>query len=81
MHAAIPQVGCINWDFTINEEGIPVLIEGNMLGGGIWVIEMVHGCGPFGQHTTDVLKWIRLCKNTPIESRKKYAYGFMGDGD
>ena len=27
MHYAIPQIGVINWDFTLNEEGEPVLIE------------------------------------------------------
>ena len=29
MHTAIPQLGVVNWDFTIDEEGNPVLIEAN----------------------------------------------------
>ncbi len=77
MHRAIPQVGCINWDFTIDEAGNPVLIEGNMRWGSVWLIEMAHGCGAFGQRTPEVLEWIRLCKNTPPHKRANYAYGQM----
>lgn len=81
MHRSIPQVGCINWDFTIDEYGNPLLIEGNMHYGSIWLIEMAHGCGAFGQNTPDVLKWIRLCKKLPPKERINYAYGFMEDAN
>lgn len=81
MHCAIPQVGCINWDFTIDEAGNPVLIEGNMRSGSVWLIEMAHGCGAFGDKTPDVLRWIRLCKKTPAWQRGKYAYGSMSDSE
>lgn len=77
MHRAIPQIGCINWDFTIDETGNPLLIEGNMRGGGIWVVEMAHGCGPFGQRTPEVLRWLRHCKRLSPVEREKYAYGNM----
>lgn len=79
MHQAIPQVGCINWDFTINEQGIPVLIEGNMRGGSIWLIEMAHGCGAFGKNTPEVLRWLRLCKKVSPAERDNFAYGFMDE--
>lgn len=77
MHQAIPQVGCINWDFTIDETGVPVLIEGNMRGGSIWLIEIAHGCGAFGEHTPEILKWIRQCKSVSQLDRIQYAHGYM----
>ncbi len=77
MHEAIPQIGCVNWDFTINKEGEPVLIEANMKDGGIWVVEMAHGRGPFGKRTGEVLRWIRKMKCTPIDQYQKYVFGKM----
>ena len=71
MHAAIPQLGSYNWDFTIGEHGEPVLIETNVNGGGIWVIEMAHGKGPFGENIESVLKWIRKMKSLNLPDRKK----------
>lgn len=58
LHAKIPQLGIISWDFTLNEKNEPVLIEINSRSGGIWVIQMAHGCGPFGDNTADILKFI-----------------------
>ena len=77
IHRAIPQVGCINWDFTINESGEPVLIEGNIGGGSIWLAEMAHGCGVFGERTPEVLRWVKLCESLPQSERYKYAHGRM----
>ncbi len=37
MHTAIPQLGVYNWDFTIDEDETPVLIEANTMGGRIWM--------------------------------------------
>lgn len=71
LHAMIPQLGSYNWDFTIDEEGEPVLIEVNVNGGGIWVIQMAHGKGPFGENTEDVLKWIRKMKSLKVSERKE----------
>jgi hypothetical protein len=75
MHTMIPQVGCVNWDFTIDSDGNPVLIEANLLGGGIWVIQMAHGKGPFGKRTPEILRWIRIMKNAKIDEREKYKFG------
>ena len=72
---AVPQIGVYNWDFTIDEEGIPVLIEANCLGGSIWLSEMAHGRGAFGNLTPDILRWINKMKYTPVEKRKFYRYG------
>ena len=75
MHTMIPQVGCVNWDFTIDSEGNSILIEANLLGGGIWVIQMAHGKGPFGEKTPEILRWIRLMKNAKIDQRERYKFG------
>lgn len=75
MHEFFPQIGVINWDFTINEEGNPVLIEMNTRGGSIWLAQMAHGKGVFGDDTVEVLKWMSMMKKKKRTERKKYSYG------
>lgn len=59
MHARIPQIGVINWDFTLDENECPVLIEINSdLGGSIWMTQMANGVGPFGENLEGILCWI-----------------------
>ena len=62
MHSAIPQLGVVNWDFTINEDEDPVLIEANTSGGSIWLIQMAWGCGVFKENTISILEWLK-CRN------------------
>ena len=75
LQLAIPQVGVINWDFTINEEGEPVLIEANMKNeiqsGSVWLIQMAHGKGAFGENTAKILQYIRRAKKMSFTERKK----------
>jgi hypothetical protein len=58
LQLAIPQVGVVNWDFTIDESGEPVLIEANMKNdvqaGSIWLPQMAHGKGAFGENTASI---------------------------
>ena len=75
MHANIPQIGSVNWDFTIDDSETPVLIEANVSGGSIWLSEMAHGCGPFGDKTPEVLQWLRFMNSLTEKERKKYAFG------
>ena len=77
MSELLPQVGCVNWDFTIDETGTPILIEGNMRCGSVWLSEMPNGCGPFGDRTPEVLRWMRLMKKTPASQRKNHRFGRM----
>ena len=77
MACALPQVGVVNWDFTINSEGLPVLVEANCVDGSIWLIEIAHGVGGFKENTESVLKWIALQKKLNIDERKQYPYGLM----
>ncbi len=75
IHRAIPQLGVINWDFTIDEKEHPILIEANVFGGSVWLSEKAHGCGPFGENTEKVLRWISFMEKVPKSERFKYAFG------
>lgn len=77
VHEMMPQVGVVNWDFTIDESGNPVLIEVNLFGCGIWIYEMVHGEGAFGNNTEEILKWLRLMRKIRKTRRYEYAFGNM----
>lgn len=74
-HENIPQLGCINWDATIDEEGNPVIIEANCIGGSIWHSEMTHGVGAFGDRTAEVLRWLRFMKKLKPHDRGRFANG------
>ena len=76
-HMSIPEIGSVHWDFTIDENGEPVLIEANVNGGGIWISEMAHGCGCFGEKTAEVLQWIRQQEKLSVDERIKYPFGKM----
>lgn len=71
---AIPQVAVVNWDFTIDEKGEPILIEANMKNevqaGSIWLPQMAHGKGAFGDNTEKVLQYIRRAKKKSFTKRK-----------
>lgn len=77
LQLAIPQVGVVNWDFTIDEAGEPVLIEANMKNevqaGSIWLPQMAHGTGAFGENTAKVLQYIRRTKKMSYSKRKDSA--------
>lgn len=59
MHSAMPQLGVINWDFTIDDNETPVLIEANTSGGSIWLFQMAWGCGVFENNTVPILEWLK----------------------
>lgn len=75
MHASIPQLGIYNWDFTIDENGAPVLIEANVMGGGMWIIQFAHGKGLFGERTAEILRWMRKMKSIPYSKWHLYGFG------
>ena len=77
MHALMPQIGVVNWDFTIDCQGDPLLIEANLKGGSIWLSQMAHGCAPFGEKTAEVLEWIRLMEKKGVRERQRYCFGKM----
>ncbi len=52
MHSLIPQLGIVNWDFTITADGNPCLIEANCeFAAGYDLIQIAHGQGIFGEDT------------------------------
>ena len=69
MHSTIPQVGIVHWDFTIDCEENPVLIEANIDGGSIWLPQMAWGCGAFGENTKEIQQWMTEQKKLPIYKR------------
>lgn len=73
MQLAIPQVRVVNWDFTINQDGEPILIEANMKNdvqaGSIWLPQMAHGKGAFGENTAKILKYLRKAKKKSLSKR------------
>lgn len=77
MHGMMPMVGMVYWDFTIDKEGEPILIECNIFSGTIYAIQMTHGVPAFGDRTAEVLQWIRKMKHTPYSKRGDYAFGNM----
>lgn len=77
LHQIVPEVGTINWDFTIDFDGKPVLIEANCTAGSVWLVQMSHGVGAFGDRTSEVLRWIRKMKSLPVKIRKDFRYGQM----
>lgn len=77
-HEAVPQIGCINWDATIDTEGNPIVIEANTRGGSVWHPQMSHGVGPFGERTEEVLQWLRFMKQLKPHDRFAYSAGRMG---
>ncbi len=76
MHRALPMLGVVNWDFMLDENGDAVLIEANIMNGGIDMIERGCGVSLFGDKTAEVLRWIRLMKSTPARKREKYYFGY-----
>ena len=75
MHYLMPSIGVINWDMTIDETGTPVLIEANVNCGSIWLFQMVHGCGVFGEQTPEILQWIRKMDKLEYPERIKHHFG------
>lgn len=75
MHYSLPTIGVINWDMTLDEEGNPVLIGANVNGGSIWLFQMAHGCGVFGDKTPEILRWIGKMDKLNYEDRQMHHFG------
>lgn len=59
LHARVPGMGIISWDLTIDNEGIPTIIEMNTTGQSSWFNQMVNGEPLFGDNTPQMLRMIR----------------------
>lgn len=78
MHEAVPQIGVVNWDITLNHDGDPVLIEANTQNGSVWLPQMAHGTAPFAERTEEVLQWLRFMKKLKPHERGMFVGGYMG---
>lgn len=76
LHHAFPQVGVSNWDLTIDERGEVVLIEGNLQFGGVRLAQMACGVPVFGEHTAEMLQWVRKMKGFNPSERYIHAFGY-----
>lgn len=77
MHTMMPQIGVAGWDFTIDENGFPILIEVNIGMVGFEFCQNSLGIPAFGDHTAEILQWIRKMKQIPYKKRSNYAFGKM----
>lgn len=59
LHQRILQVGMISWDVVVNDKNEVIIIEMNVLGQSVWLSQMAHGVGAFGENTADILKWVK----------------------
>ena len=75
LHQYIPQIGLVYWDFTIDSDGDPVLIECNTWKGTIYAVQMTHGVPAFGERTAEILQWIKKMKKTPYSQLKNHEFG------
>ena len=59
-HKKTPHTKFISWDFALDEEGMPILIEANMLGHSAWFPQMISGVSIFGENTEQMLELIGI---------------------
>ncbi len=59
VHRRLVNIGIVSWDFTVDNENNPVLIEANIRGQSIWFPQIVHGKGAFGEHTKEIIEMIK----------------------
>ena len=76
-HYSLPQLGVVNWDFTIDQNGKPVLVEANTRSGSIRGGQMLRGHGMFGEKTPEILRWMRFMRSIKSTERIKYSFGKM----
>ena len=82
MHSAVPQLGIVNWDFTVTEDGQPCLIEANCeFCGGYDLIQTVHGQGIFGEDTPYILAYTKFLRSkTKLERDALQRSDFKFEG-
>ena len=51
LHGYVPMLKMISWDWSLDENHMPVLIEMNISGQSVWFPQMVNGESFFGENT------------------------------
>lgn len=66
-HKLTPHLRMISWDFSLDSNGIPTLIETNQYGQSVWLSQIAHGRSIFGENTQSMLDIVRnnntICGN------------------
>lgn len=58
IHERIPQSGLISWDVTLNDKNQIVIVEMNIRAQSVWLPQITHGKGVFGENTEEILQYI-----------------------
>ena len=77
MHEQMSQMGIIGWDFTVDENDQPVVIEANIRGGSIWLPQMANGVPAFGDNTAEILQWLKFMSGKRPHEREKFKFGYF----
>jgi hypothetical protein len=59
LHGFSPHIGMISWDFTLDINNTPVLIEANFIGQSVWFPQIVTGKPIFGDDAEYILNKIK----------------------
>jgi hypothetical protein len=59
LHARLPYLGFVSWDFSLDQDGIPVLIEVNTYRQSAGICQRFTGKSLFGENTAKMLEMIR----------------------
>lgn len=59
LHRLIPQIKMILWDWSIDQNEVPIMIEINISGQSVWFPQMLNGESIFGEHTEYFANLIR----------------------
>lgn len=59
LHGLTPNLGSVAWDFCLDEDGMPVLIEANYKSNSIWFPQVSHEQPVFGENTACILQFLK----------------------
>lgn len=59
LHGLTPHMGIISWDFMVDNNGNPSLIEANYMGQSIWFPQIAHAEPIFGENTEYMLTLLK----------------------
>ena len=72
MHTFIPELGIVDWDFALDDQGEAVLVEANVANGsGVLMTQCILGDSAFGENTPGILQFIAEAKKIPKSKREK----------
>jgi len=55
LHGRLPGVGIISWDFILDKDEQPIVLETNLIGQSVWFPQIVNGCSVFGDNAESMM--------------------------